>query len=180
MPTTIETPRLVLRPFETGDAETAFSWFGDPAVMHFTPAGPDTSVEQTRARLAKYQKHQAEHGFSKWIAFDRHSGQAIGDSGLIALPEYGWIDLGYRFAHSYWGKGLATEAGSAWIRAAFGDFHIDRLTAVVHPENVASIRVVEKLSFHREGRGTFMGMDSIVFSLGATDAKTMRLEALRP
>src|SRR6266436_6166492 len=56
------------------------------------------------------------------------------------------LTLGFRLAQPYWAKGLATEAASAWIRAAFDDFHINRLIALVHPENVASIRVLEKLS----------------------------------
>jgi len=147
---TIETGRLVLRPFESGDVGAAFAWFGDPIVMRFTPNGPDTSIELTKARLANYQEHQTEHGFSRWIVLDRHSGRPIGDSGLLALQEYGWIDLGFRLAQPYWGQGLATEAASAWIQAAFDDFHIDRLTAFAHPANVASIRVLAKLRFHAE------------------------------
>jgi [ribosomal protein S5]-alanine N-acetyltransferase len=170
---TIETDRLVLRPFESGDVEAAFAWFGDPIVMRFTPTGPDTSIELTRARLANYQEHQTEHGFSRWVVLDRHSGRPIGDSGLLALQEYGWIDLGFRLAKRYWGQGLATEAAFAWVQAAFDDFHIDRLTAFVHPENVASIRVLEKLRFHAERRDTIMGMNSILFSLGATDVRTV-------
>jgi RimJ/RimL family protein N-acetyltransferase len=102
---------------------------------------------------------------------DRHSGRPIGDSGLLALQEYGWIDLGFRLAKPYWGQGLATEAAFAWVQAAFDDFHIDRLTAFVHPENVASIRVLEKLRFHAERRDTIMGMNSILFSLDATDVR---------
>src|SRR5713101_2737570 len=171
MKATLETSRLILRPFEPGDIEAAFGWFGDPIVMRFTPSGPDTSIDQTKARLAKYQEHQTTHGFSKWIILDRRSGSAIGDSGLLKLEDHGWIDLGFRLAHRYWGKGLATEAASAWVRAAFDDFHIDRLTALVHPENVASIRVLEKLTFRPERRDTIMGMNSIVYSL---DAKNVR------
>jgi RimJ/RimL family protein N-acetyltransferase len=116
---TIETRRLILRPFESGDTEAAFAWFGDAIVMRFTPTGPDTSVEQTKARLGKYEEHQNAHGFSRWIILDRRLDRAIGDSGLLKLLEYGWIDLGFRLAQSYWGKGLATEAASAWVRAAF-------------------------------------------------------------
>src|SRR5258708_5369279 len=115
--------------------------------MRFTPTGPDTSIHQTKARLGNYQQHQITHGFSKWIILERRLGSAIGDSGLLKLEEQGWIDLGFRLVQSYWGKGLATEAASAWVRAAFDDFHIDRVTALVHPENVASIRVLEKLRF---------------------------------
>jgi RimJ/RimL family protein N-acetyltransferase/predicted metal-dependent hydrolase len=170
--TLIETRRLILRPFELDDVEAAFAWFCDPIVMRFTPSGPDTSIGQTKARLANYQEHQTDHGFSKWIVLDRHVGRPIGDSGLLVLQDYGWIDLGFRLAQPYWGQGLATEAAGAWVRAAFDDFHIDRLTAFVHPENVASIRVLKKLGFHAERCDTIMGTNSIVFSLRADDGET--------
>ncbi len=169
MRATIETSRLIVRPFELGDVEAAFAWFSDRIVMRFTPSGPDISIEQTKARLANYQEHQAAHGFSRWIMLDRSVGRPIGDSGLLALHEYGWIDLGFRLVQPYWGKGLATESASAWVRAAFDDFHIDRLTSFVHPENVASIRVLEKLRFRAERQDTIMGMSSILFSLDGKD-----------
>jgi len=137
--------------------------------MRFTPTGVDTSIEQTKARIANYQEHQTAHGFSRWIMLDRRLDRAIGDSGLLELQEYGWIDLGFRLAQPCWGKGLATEAASAWVRAAFDDFHIDRLTSFVHPGNAGSIRVLEKLGFQTAGRDTIMGMNSILFSLSAKD-----------
>jgi ribosomal-protein-alanine N-acetyltransferase len=165
----IQTDRLILRPFEPSDATAAFRWFGDPVVMQFTPAGPDKSIEETRVRLVGYQNHQKAHGFSKWLILERDSGVAVGDSGLLVLQDYGWVDLGFRFAQPYWGKGLATEVASAWIRAAFNEFAVSRLGAFVHPENVASIHVLEKVGFCAERHEMVMGMDSIVFSL---DAKT--------
>ena len=180
MQVTLETSRLILRPFESGDVEAAFGWFGDPIVMRFTPSGPETSIEQTKARLANYQAHQTKHGFSKWIILERPSGRAIGDSGLLKLEDQGWIDLGFRLAQPYWGKGLATEAASAWVRAAFDEFHIDRLTALVHPENVTSIRVLEKLRFHADRRETIMGMNSILFSLDAKDVRGLEEPSTAP
>ena len=99
---------------------------------------------------------------------DRHLGRPIGDSGLLVLQEYGCIDLGFRLAQPYWGQGLVTEAACAWVRAGFDDFHIDRLTAFVRPENIASIRVLQKLGFRAERRETIMDTNSIVFSLRAT------------
>ena len=165
----IQTARLILRPFEPSDAKAAFAWLGDPVVMRFTPAGPDKSVEETRARLVGYQNHQKAHGFSKWLILERDSGVAIGDSGLLVLQDYGWVDLGFRFAQPFWGKGLATEVASAWVRTAFDDLEVSRLGAFVHPENVASIRVLEKVGFRAERHEMVMGMDSIVFSL---DVKT--------
>ena len=93
----IETSRLILRPFALTDAEAAFGWFGNPVVMRFTPSGPDTSIDQTKTRLARYQEHQIAHGFSKWIILDRSTGRSIGDSGLLELQDYGWIDLGLSY-----------------------------------------------------------------------------------
>ena len=161
----IETERLILRPFEPSNAEAAFGWFGDPVVMRFTPTGPDKRIEETKAKLRFFMEHQRAHGFSKWLISDRTSGIAIGDSGLLVLKEYSWIDLGFRFAQPYWGRGLATEVASAWVRAAFDEFGLSRLGAFVHPENHASIRVLGKLGFKRERRGTVFGMDSITFFL---------------
>ncbi len=178
MRTTIETSRLILRPFESGDVGAAFAWFGDPIVMRFTPTGPDVSPQQTESRLAKYHEHQTAHGFSKWIILDRGLACPIGDAGLLLLKEYGWIDLGVRLAQSYWGKGLATEAASAWVRAAFDDFQLDRLGAFVHPENLASIRLLEKLGFRIERQETIMGMKSIVFSLDSKQARTVKKDRL--
>ncbi|PYT71648.1 MAG: hypothetical protein DMG39_12410 [Acidobacteria bacterium] len=96
---------------------------------------------------------------------------AIGDSGLLVLQDYGWVDLGFRFAQPYWGKGLATEVASAWVRTAFDELGVSRLGAFVHPENVASIHVLEKVGFRAERHEMVMGMDSIVFSL---DVKTSK------
>jgi [ribosomal protein S5]-alanine N-acetyltransferase len=160
---TIVTNRLLLRPFELSDVEAAFQWFSDPEVMRFTPSGPDESLDHTKTRLAKYQEHQLVHGFSKWIVVDRGASRPIGDAGLLVLQDYDWIDFGYRIAQPYWGNGLATEAGTGWVRAAFDQFHINRLTAFVHPENVASIRVLHKLGFEMDRPETVMSMKSIVF-----------------
>lgn len=119
MQTKIETSRLVLRPFQPSDVRAAFTWFGDPVVMQFTVTGPDKSMEDTARRLAFFDKHQRAHGFSKWVLLSADSGIAIGDSGLLVLEDYGWIDLGFRLAQQYWDMRFATEAASAWVRMAF-------------------------------------------------------------
>jgi [ribosomal protein S5]-alanine N-acetyltransferase len=159
----IETTRLTLRPFGGEDVQVAFRWFGDPLVMRFTPHGPDKDIGQTTERIARYQKHQSVYGYSKWMIIDRISQEPIGDAGLLHLPEYRWIDFGYRLAQPFWGKGLATEAASAWLDKAFGELQLDRLVAICHPENSASIKILRKLGFFEERRDTIMGMVSLVF-----------------
>lgn len=163
----IQTVRLTLRPFTPEDLREAFGWFGDPVVMRYTPSGPDKDMTNTAARVAGYERHQAERGFSKWIIADRKSGRPIGDAGLLFIPEYDWVDFGYRLARPYWGQGLATEAATAWVERAFGELKLSRLVSIVHPENRASIRVLEKLGFCEERRRVVMGMNSIVCCLTA-------------
>jgi [ribosomal protein S5]-alanine N-acetyltransferase len=87
------------------------------------------------------------------------------------LAEYGWIDFGYRLAQPFWGKGLATEATSAWVQKAFGELKLGRLAAIVHPENYASIRVLQKLGFLEERRDVIMGMSSIIYCLTPDTAR---------
>ncbi len=159
----IETSRTILKPFSEEDAEAAFGWLGDPAVMRYIPSGLDASVEDTRKRIAMYREHQAAHGFSRWVIRERTSGLLIGDSGLLALEAVGGIDLGFRLAVSHWGKGFATEVAKAWVHAAVEDLRLPRLVAFAHPQNVASLRVLERVGFRRTGAGRVMGMDAITF-----------------
>jgi RimJ/RimL family protein N-acetyltransferase len=194
----IETPRLLLRPFDRDDAVAAHAWFGDPVVMKYTPTGPDASVDVTRDRLVRYDAHQARHGFSKWMVFERSSGQAIGDAGLLvvegdARPERwrrggddeaagpagqpiasreAWLDLGFRFERRSWRKGYATEVGAAWISVAFGSLDLDRLDAFVHPENIPSMKVLERLGFREDGPDQVQGMPAVCFTLRRRDRLT--------
>jgi ribosomal-protein-alanine N-acetyltransferase len=173
LPLLLETPRLALRPFRGEDAPAAFGWFGDPAVMRFVPGGADASLEATGARLASYLAHQAEHGFSKWMVIERASGLPVGDSGLLLLDATGEVnaagevDLGFRLARPFWGRGYATEVATAWVAMAFGELRLPRLTAFCHPDNAASLRVLRKLGMRSTGRTRAKGMHPETFVLEA-------------
>lgn len=168
----IETPRLILRPFQPEDAIVAGRWFGDPIVMRYTPTGPDPSLARTRERLARYEAHQAQHGFSKWLVVERASEHPVGDAGLLVLESEGWIDLGFRFGRRSWGNGYATEVGAAWVSVAFGDLGLEQLGAFVHPENIASMKVLERLGFRDEATRTVQGMPAVTFTLQRRDRLT--------
>lgn len=159
----IETRRLLIRPFRDSDVEAAHEWFGDGDVMKYTPSGPDASIEKTRERVRDYQRHQREHGFSKWLVTDRMSGEPLGDAGLLVLTDPAWTDLGFRFLKKHWGKGLATEAGSAWVTAAFDNFRLAELGGFAHPDNAASIVGLERLGFKPVRHGVVLGMRAAIF-----------------
>ncbi|MGC4016334.1 MAG: GNAT family N-acetyltransferase [Luteolibacter sp.] len=143
----LETERLILRPFVAGDARASFAWFSDPEVMRFIPNGRDETLDQTSARVGRYIAHQDIHGFSKWMVIDRATGEPIGDAGFVMLPDGVRPELGYRFARSWWGRGLATEVARAWIGVAAPWFGFTRIHAFALPENGASRQVIEKVGF---------------------------------
>jgi len=80
----IETPRLVIRSFEIGDAEMLHERvFGDDETMRFIPRGASPSVERTRGAVERFIRHEREHGFGLWAVELRATGEFIGDCGLV-------------------------------------------------------------------------------------------------
>jgi len=141
----LETPRLRLRRWRAGDLEALAGWHVDPELMRHMPKLSFTR-EEMEADIERYERHWAEHGFGLWAAEDKEGGKLIGRVGLSYHrvwpddPEVGWL------IDSRWqGKGLATEAGAACLRYAFGELGFKRVVSICTAENAASRRVMEKL-----------------------------------
>jgi RimJ/RimL family protein N-acetyltransferase len=144
----LETDRLLLREFDEADAGPFYLLGSDPAILRYTgdPGGGLASVAQAlevlcSRPLADYRKH----GFGRWACVLPASGEVIGFAGLKYLDDLAEVDLGYRFLPVYWGRGLATEASRAVLEYGFTHLGLRRVIGLVEPENVASVRVLEKL-----------------------------------
>ena len=145
----LETDRLFLREFVEDDAEAFFKLNSDPEVLRFVPDKRLLNVEQARQILvdhpiADYRKH----GFGRGACILKSTGEQIGLAGLKYLEELGEVDIAYRLMPSYWGQGLATEAALACVRYGFSDLGLKRIIGLVMPENIASVRVLEKAGLH--------------------------------
>ena len=140
-----ETDRLLLRKYVEEDAGAFFELNSDPEVLRFVPDQQLLDVEQARQILidhpmADYRKH----GFGRGACILKSTGQQIGFAGLKHLEELGEVDVAYRLLPAYWGQGLATEVALASVRYGFATLGLKRIIALVMPENVASVRVLEK------------------------------------
>lgn len=69
----------------------------------------------------------------------------------------GRIDFGYRFAQQFWGQGLGTEVAPAVLAYGMGQYQFAQCTAVAFIEDIASIRLLEKLGFQVERTGEYYG-----------------------
>ena len=123
----------------------------DPEVSRYTMDGGVVSREEIRDRIQNnvigdYEKH----GFGRYAVVYKSTSEFIGFAGLKYMDEFEDVDLGYRLVRQYWGKGIATEASRPCLDYGFGDLGLERIIALAHAENVASIRVMQKLNFKFE------------------------------
>jgi RimJ/RimL family protein N-acetyltransferase len=154
----LETQRLLLREFDAADAAAFYMLGSDPAITRYTGDPGLTSVEHAleilRSRtLADYRKH----GFGRWACVLKTSDAVIGFAGLKYLDELEEVDIGYRLLPAYWGRGLATEAGQAVLNFGFDQLRLERIIGLVDPENVASVRVLDKLGMTWDGLVEYRG-----------------------
>jgi RimJ/RimL family protein N-acetyltransferase len=160
----LDTPRLLLRPFAASDVEAIHAVYSDPEVMRWVGTGPLASRGATERLLDSYSAHQGTLGFAFWAVLERATGELIGDAGLhrTALGE---TELGYTLARRAWGRGYATEAAGAWVDAAFGELAIDEVIALAEPPNHASLHVLDKLGFRRDGTRLAFGREHVLFRI---------------
>mgnify|MGYP003398634504 CR=1 FL=1 len=85
--------------------------------------------------------------------YDKNSHQLIGHISLYAIRRlpYSSAFVGYSLDQNYVGRGIATDAVTLVLELAFNTLNLHRVEAYVTPENGASVRVLEKSGFHREG-----------------------------
>ena len=147
----IETERLLIRPFKMEDIEPSYIMNLDAEVSRYTGDGGIVSKEEIERRIVEnvfgdYEKH----GFGRLAVELKGENKFIGFTGLKYLEDMDEVDLGYRFMKEYWGKGIATESAKACVNLGFNKLGLKRLIAMVLPENIGSIRVLEKLNFEFE------------------------------
>ncbi len=159
MDAVIDTARLVLRRFTLDDLDAFYQLGSRPEIIRYAQAAPLASREQALEfmRAAPFQDY-ATHGYGRFACVWRATGEVVGFSGIKYVPEIGENELGYRFLPEFWGRGLATEAGQASIEFARSRLGLGRLVAMVHPDNVASARVVTKLGFSVEKTLRYSGL----------------------
>jgi RimJ/RimL family protein N-acetyltransferase len=149
--TSIDTERLILRPFTLDDAAAWLPLISLPAVIRYTGDIPATSVEEARELLrTRPLRDYAVHGYGRMAVIEKSSGRLVGFSGLKCLEDLREVDIGYRFLPDCWGKGYATESASALMEQGRREHGVRRIVGMAHPDNAASIHVLEKLGLRFE------------------------------
>ena len=141
---TINTPHLTLRPIVLADAAILYRIYQSEGVLQYFPNPAPPPLEKVQRFVASQQAHWEKYGYGNWGVLPEGGGEIIGWAGLQYLPELDETEAGFLLDRPFWGKGYATEAARASIQFGFEHFDLDHIIALVHPENIASRRVIEK------------------------------------
>ena len=141
----LETERLILRPWEEGDAEECYRYAKDPRVGPAAGWPVHTSVENSRDVICRFLSAP-----ETYAVVLKETGLPVGSIGLhrndLASKD-DEMELGYWLGVPYWGQGLIPEAAREMLRHAFEDLGLERVWCGYYDGNGKSKRVQEKLGF---------------------------------
>jgi ribosomal-protein-alanine N-acetyltransferase len=172
----LETQRLILREITSADAEAIFALRSDAEVTRYNGVPTYMRVEQAHELIESMAQCYRDRRELRWGVTLK------GDDKVVGMCGYNyWVrqdyraSIGYDLERTCWGQGIMPEALRAIIQFGFERMALNRIEADASLENVASIRVLHKLGFQREGlqrqqyfeNGEFH--DLVLFSLLKSD-----------
>lgn len=159
----VTTDRLALRPFTMQDVDELYAILLQPDILRYFPPQPrplKPPPREAAERMINAQlKDWEEHGYAWWAVEMKDKPGLLGWCGLGYLPETNETEVAYLLRHDVWGKGLATEATRASLAWGFERFSFGFIVGIVHPENIASRRVLEKCGLKLAEQTVYFGMD---------------------
>ena len=148
------TERLGLRNWLPGDEAPFIEMGRDTLVMEHFPGL--LSSEETLALIDRLKTHFNKYGYTYFAVDELSTGDFVGFTGLANQT---WeseftpcVDMGWRLHRKAWGKGYATEAAAACLKAAGPKFGIEKVLAFATHTNSASINVMKKLEMNEIGK----------------------------
>lgn len=140
------TDRLVFRMLCSDDLEIMLKLTGNPEVVRYLP-GMISDEGMMRSWLSSVQPEDNEY-----LICLRETGEPIGECSLTLQEDGSSCEIGYMLLPQYWSLGYGTET-AAWLLNMARSYDVLRITAMTHPQNTASIRILEKLRFEKYSIG---------------------------
>lgn len=148
---TLETKRLILRPFKKTDFEAFAEINANPQVMRYFPK-PYTP-EQTAKMMEIWAQKQSRYGYAFSAAEEKETGVLLGMVGLSRLEEgiplAPCTEIGWRLAPTAWGKGYASEAAAAWLNHGLETLGLSEILSFAPKLNIPSQKVMGRIGMNR-------------------------------
>jgi RimJ/RimL family protein N-acetyltransferase len=149
----IRTERLILRNWRDEDRPLFHRINSDERVMEFFPFR--RSRAEADAKLDAFRAEIEHDGFGWTAAEVAQTGECIGFVGLHGaenkpVPNAGAVEIGWRLAPEYWGKGYVSEAARAWLAFGFETVNLDEIVSFAVWNNTRSTAVMERIGMRRD------------------------------
>jgi RimJ/RimL family protein N-acetyltransferase len=150
LPRELTTPRLRLRRWRETDRPAFAALNADPRVTEHFPSVLTREESDLLAR--RIETHFFQHGYGLWAVDVIGADGFIGFTGLsipaFEAPFTPCVEIGWRLASPFWGKGYASEAARAALRFAFEDLRLKEVVSFTVPANARSRRVMQRIGMH--------------------------------
>jgi [ribosomal protein S5]-alanine N-acetyltransferase len=152
MPIILETERLILREFVLADAPFMISLLNSPTWLQYIGERNVRTIAEAEAYLLNGSiKSYAENGFGFYAVVEKASQQTIGLCGLTQRANLPTPDIGFAFLPDLIGKGFGFEAALATLDFAKNVLKLNKIIAIVQPDNEKSIRLLKKIGMQAKG-----------------------------
>ncbi|MBV9957563.1 MAG: GNAT family N-acetyltransferase [Acidobacteria bacterium] len=141
----LETERLVIRRLRASDLDELSALCCDAELMRYVGDGRPLGREQVQLWIERSLDNYARRGFGCMAVTEKSDGRLIGYCGLVYAPGSDEAEIIYALKREFWGRGLASEAARAMIAYGLNEHRLPRILATIDPDNLSSIRIVEKL-----------------------------------
>lgn len=136
--------------------------------MEFFPhPGEISNYARSQQWIEKQLKRYADNRFGLQAINDKHSGEFIGQCGLLAQEVDGIqeVEVGYHIFKNFRGKGYAPEAARLFIDYAFNNDLTESLISIIHVDNIKSQRVADKNRLTREKETSWSGLQVYIYRI---------------
>ena len=162
----IEIDGLIMRSLQGSDLDALTVIWSDSEVTRFLPSrGAAIARDKVEKALESFVEHWQKREYGIWAIIEPDSSKMIGYCGLRYLDEIEEVELVYGLARAYWGRKITTKAARAAISFGFEVANIEKIVAMVLPDNFASKRVIEKLGFSYEKQIEIFNLNAMYYSL---------------
>jgi len=166
---TLETDRLEIRKLEVDDAGFMLDLLNQPSFHQFIGDRGVRTLEEARTYIEDRAFAAYENkGFGPFAVELKTDGRVIGIVSLLDRDELDHVDIGFAFLPDSWRQGFATEATSAVMDFAFQDLGLEKIIAITQPDNIASIKTLDKMGLSFAGM-TRLGDEDIDLLLYAIE-----------
>ena len=158
----LETNRLLLRELDVNDAERFYQLNENPKVIQYTGNSAFASLAEAKDFLSNYQDYKL-NGFGRWAVIDKQTEAFLGWCGLKFCEVENEVDIGFRFFEEHWNHGYATESAKACLEYGFEKLGLRRIVGRAMKENIASVKVLEKIGLQYERDMYFEGREAVMY-----------------